>query len=185
MDTDSNDTRPIGAVLEDHCSILTEMADGDFILQMKSGKDVNKVFETCSLCEKKFVTEDYLKKHILKVHLNDDHIKQFRDPFECSYCEEKFKEKKLLDYHIRGFHLGQTVKCHKCGKHVHLINLTRHNRQWHQRIEKLYEAGNHQRIKKLFETDFKEEFTTKRRKIHGVSEQNDNYKIYKYLFLTF
>ena len=63
MDSDANDTRPIGAVLEDHCSILTEMADGDFILQMKSGKDVNTAFETCSLCEKKFVTEDYLKKH--------------------------------------------------------------------------------------------------------------------------
>ena len=175
MDTDSNDTRPIGAVLEDHCSILTEMADGDFILQMKSGKDVNKVFETCSLCEKKFVTEDYLKKHILKVHLND-HSKQFRDHFECSYCEEKFKEKKLLDYHIRGFHLGQTVKCHKCGKHVHLINLTRHNRQWHQRIEKLYEAGKHERIKKLFEADFEEEFPTKS-KIHGLSEPINNYNL--------
>ena len=175
MDVDTDDDRPIGSVLEDHCSILTEMADGDFILQMKSGKDVNKVFETCSLCEKKFVTEDYLKKHILKVHLND-HSKQFRDHFECSYCEEKFKEKKLLDYHIRGFHLGQTVKCHKCGKHVHLINLTRHNRQWHQRIEKLYEAGKHERIKKLFEADFEEEFPTKS-KIHGLSEPINNYNL--------
>ena len=173
MDSDANDTRPIRAVLEVHCSILTEMADGDFILQMKLGKDVNTAFEICSLCEKKFVTEDYLKKHILKVHLND-HSKQFRDHFECSYCEEKFKENKLLDYHIRGFHLGEKVKCHKCGKYVHLINLTRHNRQWHQRIQKLYEAGKHERIKKLFEADFEEEFPT-RRKIHGLGEQINNY----------
>ena len=58
---------------------------------------------TCSLCQKCFVSNTVLKKHIAQVH-------EKKRPHECQLCHERFGQKAHLVTHIKGKHKGQNVE---------------------------------------------------------------------------
>ena len=59
----------------------------------------------CSLCVKKFRTEEALRLHVL-VHLG-------QKPFQCSICSKKFKFARELRNHSK-YHTEKQNKCPKC-----------------------------------------------------------------------
>ena len=50
---------------------------------------------SCPICQKRFLTKEYIKHHVDRVH---------KDDVECSVCHQYFKHTSLLEEHISTAH---------------------------------------------------------------------------------
>ncbi len=54
---------------------------------------------SCPICQKRFLTKDYIKHHIDRVH---------KDDLECSVCHQYFKDASILEEHFNTAHKNHT-----------------------------------------------------------------------------
>ena len=66
----------------------------------------------CELCQKKFMSQSSLFKHISMVHKSS---RQAIKTFPCEFCEKKFTAEDYLNFHIEKFHSSLHV-CQNCKK---------------------------------------------------------------------
>lgn len=57
-----------------------------------------KVYE-CKHCQKMFIAEDYLKKHLI-VHREKQKLNAKRNVYECEHCQKTFVSEKYLNRHL-------------------------------------------------------------------------------------
>ncbi|GFY50697.1 hypothetical protein TNIN_118471 [Trichonephila inaurata madagascariensis] len=77
-------------------------------LSEKKPTHSNKKTSQCSLCQRRFVDESRLDRHML------NHTEE--KPFPCQLCENKFQHKSSLTQHMR-FHTGEKlIQCDLCEK---------------------------------------------------------------------
>ena len=74
--------------------------------------------KTCNICSKSFRRE-YLKKHILDIHSDNDQINTY-EKLKCEFCSKTFDTKyakNILRVHIKAKHSEiKTTSCEICGK---------------------------------------------------------------------
>ena len=92
-------------------------------------KKLKKKGFKCGECDRSFVTSNYLKLHVNRVHLK---IKPLRK-FVCNECEETFEQKHALEYHMNRIHLKvKPYVCGFCKKAFYIeANLKRHLKRTH------------------------------------------------------
>lgn len=85
----------------------------EFLTFNKKKKPVKRFYSckfTCPICNKHFVSDYFLKRHILK-HVNQK--------VECKICENTFKSKFFLSEHVKMCHIlkeNSYVPCEICGR---------------------------------------------------------------------
>ena len=74
----------------------------------------------CEICEKGFGRKDFLKRHILLIHLSPK-------KFNCQKCDQTFANKENLKRHFDSkHHENQSHVCDQCGKafgHMHTLQV--------------------------------------------------------------
>jgi DNA-directed RNA polymerase subunit RPC12/RpoP len=85
----------------------------------------------CPQCEKTFNHTDYVKRHIKRIHSNQERHK-------CPQCEKSFKYAGYVKEHIKGAHQNQERhKCPQCEKSFsHAGNATAHIKRIHSNQER-------------------------------------------------
>ena len=113
--------------LDNHMAEHVRERRGKKEKRLSSKKNKKKPWEklACHLCNKKFISQQLLDKHIDREHSYPDGPK-----IKCPKCHQKFASKRLLERHIREKHDINFAKkkhenphkdhhvCHYCGRHL-------------------------------------------------------------------
>lgn len=86
---------------------------------------------SCSLCGKKFRSNNHLESHLLVYSAERNHA--------CEKCSSKFKTRSNLIQHIKTHEIQQSSKCEKCFKNfigeehlrIHIQRIHRHRERQH------------------------------------------------------
>lgn len=106
--------------------------------QYSSSKDLSKHLKSshadfiCTICDKKFLEEIYLKKHVLTLHNENESSEKFK----CKLCAKEFAYKSNLNVHIKRTHLKEKFKCIYCEKSLSSKQkLENHKLQLHAQMD--------------------------------------------------
>lgn len=78
---------------------------------MKEHSDVKEPGVSCELCGKLFKDKFRLRKHIKRMHGQNDGVIH-----ECTECQKQFGKRESLKAHISYVHDFKVHKCEVCGK---------------------------------------------------------------------
>ncbi len=98
--------------------------------ELKKKKEKAKPSTECSVCHKKFLKAENLKRHVQGVHMKQKN-------FSCEVCGMAFFLKQYLQKHIISVHENvRAFKCEKCSRSFkHNTQLKRHVREVHDGVK--------------------------------------------------